>query len=240
MAVVIAILGVLAAVATPMLVNHLAGAKERAYEADLGTVQTAVDAWFTGPKIGPGYKGGRFQGRNQYPLLGRGEVSRTSHTVRTASFDHPDDGTPLVAEADSIAGNDSPDWNPLGGVQGADLAKAGATATADAWTDDADGVREIIVAASGTDPGSPDKWTTIKVTKEGVTYYVDSRYYFVDMDALVNDGFLKEVPKSSSSDNSATGTGSYIYYVDDIGRVQTLLFSFPKTTNKGFKAGVYP
>jgi prepilin-type N-terminal cleavage/methylation domain-containing protein len=243
--VVIAIMGVLAAVATPLLVNFLSGAKAQAYNADVEVIQTAVDAWYTDPA------NSRFLGKNQYPLLGRGEFNRGNHTVRAkvaqagavvGSFAHPDDGTPLVAsQRDATAGNDNPDWNPLGGTQGADLLKATAVAPATgqiiAWTDDGDSVREIIVATSET-TRSPDTWTTIEVTRESVVYYVDARYYFIDIGALVSGGFLKETPKSSSTDNSATGTGSYTYYVDTLGRVRTLLSSFPRTA--GFADGVYP
>jgi prepilin-type N-terminal cleavage/methylation domain-containing protein len=179
MAVVIAILGVLAAVATPLLVIYLGRAEERAYNADLGIVQTAVDAFFSDPN------NARFQGKNQYPILGRGETNRTGHTVRcklsTAeagcvvdSFDHPDDGTPLTNSIKADGGSAvNRDWNPLGGTQGADLLLAGvAGSTKIAWTDDLDGVREIQVGAATV---SPDKWTTMEVTREGVTYYVDPR-----------------------------------------------------------------
>jgi len=76
------------------------------------------------------------------------------------------------------------------------------------------------------------------VALDGVSYFVDARYYFIDMAALVTARYLKEVPKSSSLDNSATGTGSYTYYVDNKGVVQTLPKGFPRTN--GFAAGVYP
>jgi prepilin-type N-terminal cleavage/methylation domain-containing protein len=240
--VVTAIMGVLASTATPLLVNFLAGAKEEAYNADLGILQTAVDAWYTDPA------NVRFLGKNQYPLLGRDQTNLTGHIVRAkiaqpgavvGSFNHTDDGTPLVAKDEDGAttgatvGNDSPDWNPLGGTQGADLTKAGpASSLAPAWTDDGDGVREILASAS------PDKWTTMEVTREGTVYYVDSRYYFVDIAALVNGGYLREIPKSTSLDNSPTGTGSYTYYVDNKGRVQTILSSFPRIG--AFAEGVYP
>jgi prepilin-type N-terminal cleavage/methylation domain-containing protein len=222
--VVTAILGVLASTATPLLVNFLGGAKAEAYNADLIVMQTAVDAWYTDPA------NTRFLGKNQYPLLGRGETDRASHTVRTASFNHPDDAKPLEAtERDDSSGADKPDWNPLGGTHGADLTKVKENASA--WTDDGDGVREILEK-------SPDKWTTVKVTREGATYFVDARYYFVDLAALLKAGYLSEIPKSSSADNSLTGTGSYTYYLDDKGRVRTLLFSYPQTA--GFAAEVYP
>jgi len=223
--VVTAIMGVLASVATPLMVNHLAGAKEEAYNADLGILQTAVDAWYTDPS------NVRFLGKNQYPLMGRNETARDEkHIVRTSSFNHADNLTPLeTKDEDDHSGKDSPDWNPLGGTQGADLTKV--TDNTPAWTDDGDGVREI-------QEKSPDKWTTVRVMREGVAYYTDARYYFIDLKALVDAGFLKEIPKSSSRDNALTGTGSYTYYLDHRGRVQTLLFAFPKTPS--FATGVYP
>ena len=223
--VVTAIMGVLASTATPLLVNFLAGAKEEAYNADLIVMQTAVDAWYTDPS------NVRFLGKNQYPLMGRNETARDEkHIVRTSSFNHADNLTPLeTKDEDDHSGKDSPDWNPLGGTQGADLTKV--TDNIPAWTDDGDGVREI-------QEKSPDKWTTVKVTREGTTYFVDARYYFIDLQALVDAGFLKELPKSSSRDNALTGTGSYTYYLDHRGRVQTLLFAFPKTPS--FSEGVYP
>ncbi len=247
MVVVMAILGVVAAVATPLLVNFLGGAKERAYEADQGIIQTSVDAFYTDPA------NVRFMGKNQYPILGRGETDRTGRTVRckvgtgsgcnlTGSFDHPDDGDPLTNNnvRDALTTpTKNPDWNPLGGIQGADLLKAGAAgATKIGWTDDGDAVREIGAAGSDTTKLSPDKWTTMEMTREATVYYVDARYYFVDMAKLVDGKFLKETPKSSAKDNSAAGTGSYIYYVDDKGKVQTLHKDFPRVN--GFISGVYP
>ncbi len=47
--VVIAILGVLAATATPMVSNFLGKSKEQAYNADRATVQSAIDAFYSSP-----------------------------------------------------------------------------------------------------------------------------------------------------------------------------------------------
>jgi prepilin-type N-terminal cleavage/methylation domain-containing protein len=251
--VIIAILGVLAAVATPLMVNFLAGAKEEAYNSDLEIIQLAVDAYFVDPS------NKRFLGKNQYPLLGRGETNQMNRTVRKESFHHPDNGDPFDPmdedskehrhhrdddhhdhdHHDHDDGDDHhehphhPDWNPLGGIQGANLTTSNGDAPA--WTDNKtgtkDGVREI-------KKDSPDKWTTVKVTLNGVEYFTDARYYFVDVAALVKEGFLKETPKSSSNDNSGAGAGSYTYYLNKIGRVETLPFAFPRTA--GFAEGVYP
>jgi hypothetical protein len=235
------------------MVNFLAGAKEEAYNADLEVIQLAVDAWFSDPS------NVRFLGKNQYPLLGRGETSQVNRTVRKESFHHPDNGDPFDPkdedpkehrhhhhhdhdddhhdhdDGDEHHTPHHPDWNPLGGIQGADLttSNSGAPAWTDNKTGTKDGVREI-------KKDSPDKWTTVKVTREGVEYHVDARYYFIDTAALVRHGFLKETPKSSSKDNSITNTaaGSYTYYLNSLGRVETLPFAFPRT--KDFIEGVYP
>ena len=47
-----------------------------------------------------------------------------------------------------------------------------------AWNDDGDGIRE---------PGE-DTWTTVEVSFRGHAYFVDARYYFLDMQALVDAG----------------------------------------------------
>ena len=49
MVVVIAIMGVMAAVAVPMVNNTLGRSKERAYEADKAIIQTTVEAYYTAP-----------------------------------------------------------------------------------------------------------------------------------------------------------------------------------------------
>ena len=104
----------------------------------------------------------------------------------------------------------------MGGSQGADLLHVGEDGTT-AWSDDGDGIRE---------PGA-DTWTTVEVSYRGHAYFVDARYYFLDMQALVNAGWLQTVPASASSDNIPGGTGSYTFYIDHEGKVQTLFSHFP-------------
>jgi hypothetical protein len=124
-------------------------------------------------------------------------------------------------------------WNPLGGIQGADL---GAT---DIWVDDnSDGVRDIDSSA-----GAADSWNSISVKRRGSDYDVDPRAYFIDFDPLVSGDYLQSVPSSASDDNKPSGStytydGSYIWYVDDRGIVQSLYREFPDTT--GHVAGVFP
>jgi len=107
------------------------------------------------------------------------------------------------------------------------------------WVDDSsDGVRDIDSSA-----GSADSWNTVEVTRSGSTYYVDPRYYLIDFDVLVTGGFLQDVPASAYEDNkpvSSTNTysGSYIWYVDDLGTVKSLYMEFPDTA--GHVEGVFP
>ena len=62
--VVIAIPGVLAATATPMVSNFLGNSKEQAYNADQASVQSAIDAFYSSPN------NPRFMGKRQYPIKG--------------------------------------------------------------------------------------------------------------------------------------------------------------------------
>ena len=119
--------------------------------------------------------------------------------------------------------------NPVGGTEGADLSTS--------WTDeDSDGVRTRAA-------GSSDTWTTVSVTSGESTFYVDARYFFIDFEALVTDTHLDSIPETASEDNAPSGSvetysGSYIWYVDDKGRVRSLLSSLPST--QGFEEGVFP
>ncbi|MBI4220162.1 MAG: type II secretion system protein [Chloroflexi bacterium] len=214
--VVIAILGVLAAVAVPMINNYLSGAKERAWNAEKERIQNAVDAFYGAPD------NTRFIGKRQYPLIGRDQTDTSNTSTTTSSQSLVDDGSPFD-------GTDF--WNPLGGTQGADLTYS------TAWVDvNADGVRT-------TASTSADRWNSATSTRNAVNYQTDPRYYFIDFEVLVTKGLLGKVPESASSDNkpsggTATYTGSYIWYVDDKGQVQSLYKEFPDT--KGFVSGVFP
>ena len=62
--VVIAILGVLAAVTVPLVTGYLKSAKERAYNNDVKQVQAAVDAYYSAPD------NTKYIGIRQYPIKG--------------------------------------------------------------------------------------------------------------------------------------------------------------------------
>ena len=112
------------------------------------------------------------------------------------------------------------------------------------WEDvDGDRVRnpdsDVLFYHSASPEPTADHWNTATVTFEGTDYLVDSRNWFMEIDDLVKRGFLKKVPGSASPDNSAGGTGSYSWYVDENGKVRSMLYSYPRPQTEGFQ-GVYP
>ena len=71
--VVIAIMGVMAAIAVPLVNNNLSRSKERAWTTDQALIQGAVDAFFTSPS------NERYLGQRQYPIKG----ANSSATLNT-------------------------------------------------------------------------------------------------------------------------------------------------------------
>jgi prepilin-type N-terminal cleavage/methylation domain-containing protein len=222
--VVIAIMGVLAAVAVPLVNSNLARSKERAFNTDLALVQSAVDAFVTSPD------NVRHLGLRQYPLIGFSS-SGTLNTWVDANTD-----TNLT--------------KPLNPFKGA---KGGEPKWRDASPSDGlrSGSEEKLNAEAETIAGSGSGWYVVKKTLEGVDYVVDSRDYFVDFKQLVAAGLLKKVPASVSTDNpGGTVTGSYSWYVDADGVVNALMVFFPTNglgagsnngpDNRGFQEGVFP
>jgi prepilin-type N-terminal cleavage/methylation domain-containing protein len=82
--VVIAILGVLGAIAVPFIASYLGESKDRAYDVDRERFQQAVDAFFSRPSSP------NFTGKPQYPIMGmskaRGTFVRGDHDH---AVDHP-------------------------------------------------------------------------------------------------------------------------------------------------------
>ncbi|MBI2919149.1 MAG: prepilin-type N-terminal cleavage/methylation domain-containing protein [Chloroflexi bacterium] len=220
--VVIAILGVLAAVSVPLITNYLGQAKERAYNNDVKMVQAAVDAYYSAPD------NTRFIGQRQYPIYGMDVASSTLSDLL-------DDATEASVD---LKGNYDPlnavnHKNPLSGTVGGNPV----------WTDDADGIRSGTPATDNEEnvngPGvvTPVGWHVVLVTRQTKDYYVDTRDYIIDMEKLTAKGLLDGVPASAAADNcpTETCTGSYIYYVGSDGKVQTLLASFPEADKTGFQ-----
>ena len=222
--VVLAIIGVLVGIAVPATTAILGDSQARAYKGEKQRIQTAVTGYFQSRNSA------RLLGRSQYPLIGKDQTG-SSLTSLTSTKALTDQGNPFLLDED-INGDSATDTavlNPAGGTQGSDLSTS--------WTDgNSDGVRT-------KEAGSVDTWTTVAITSGGTTFFVDARYFFVDFETLVNDGHLESIPGSVSADNAPSGsvetyTGSYIWYVDDKGRVRSLLSSLPSTTD--FEEGVFP
>ncbi|MBF8267798.1 MAG: hypothetical protein HW388_1306, partial [Dehalococcoidia bacterium] len=196
-----------AAITVPMVTNYLGQAKERAYDADVKAVQAAVDAYYSAPG------NDKFTGKRQYPILGAAKASSTPGDLYT---DGADVGTAEI----------SPD-NPLGGAVGGNPV----------WLDDGDGIRSEENLNGPADPDDEDGWHMATAVRETKIYYVDTRDYIIDVELLVDAGLLGDAPASAADDNCPTTvcTGSYIYYMDADGQVQTLLASFPVVGSTGFQ-----
>ena len=225
--VVLAIFSVMAGVSVPIVNTYITPSKERAYTSEQDRIQAAVDASYSDQE------NVRFTNKRQYPLIGSAQVDQANLDSDEATTRLlRDNGDPFAVTPPVASGNalSAPFWNPLGGTQGADLGAA------PIWGDSGDGVRTIT-------PTSSDTWTTVGVQFGGVAYQVDPRYYFIDFELLVKRGYLGAVPKSASPDNRPSGsanlyTGSYSWYVDLKGRVQSIYFYFPDQV--GYVDKVYP
>ena len=209
--VVIAILGVMAAIAVPMVNNFLGSSKEQAYEADVTIIQTSIDAFYTNPS------NTRFTGKRQYPIIGANKTG--------GAFIQPDEDTEAHKVAVAIEGN------PLGGTQGGNPK----------WVDDADGIRETSEDdLNDEDSVTASGWYVVTIDREGINYIADSRDYFIDFNQLIDAGLVEKAPTSASPDNlGGSETGSYSWYVDKSGRVKSLPFFYPESDQTGFQA-VYP
>jgi hypothetical protein len=112
------------------------------------------------------------------------------------------------------------------------------------WEDvDGDGVRDPsadrLFYHDASPPPTVDHWNTTRVTVDDAAYVVDSRDWLINVQRLLDTGFIVEVPESASPDNHPSGTGSYTWYVDSKGKVDSLLYSKPVPSSTGFQ-GVYP
>lgn len=209
--VVIAILGVMAAIAVPMVNNFLGSSKEQAYAADVAIIQASIDAFFTNPS------NARFTGRRQYPIIAANKTS--------GAFIQPDENTEAQKVAVPL------DGNPLGGTQGGNPK----------WVDDADGIRETSEEdLNDEDSVTASGWYVATIDREGISYIADSRDYFIDFNKLIDAGLLEKAPTSASPDNiGGSEFGSYSWYVNKAGRVQSLPFFYPESNQTGYQA-VYP
>ncbi len=212
--VALVIVGIMTAVAVPLLSKFTGNAKERAYNNDTQAIQQAVDGFYTA------VDNTRYTGKRQYPILG---ASKTGGT-----FAQPDAGA--VATVVTITGN------PLGGSEGGQPTwvddNDGVREAGEEVLNDED--------TATTTAG----WFVAQVTRGGTTYIVDTRDYFINFESIVTGGFMDQIPESASPDNKPTGSsltysGSYSWYVASNGKVKSLFYFLPTTANTGYQ-DVYP
>tara|TARA_Y100001960_G_scaffold319120_1_gene389997 strand:+ start:127 stop:828 length:702 start_codon:yes stop_codon:yes gene_type:complete len=215
--VVIAIMGVIAAITVPTLTGYLDNSKENAYEADKRKIQIAVNSNYS--KL----SNTKFIGKRQYPIWGQSNKG-TENALKSTSANSSEIttlGTGLKS-------------NPLGGTIGC----------TPSWTDDSnnDGTRINQTSESlyyrniGI---ASEHWNTVQITRGETEYEIDSRDCFINFEFLIGKE-IDELPKSASKDNhQSKGDGSYSWYIDDKGQVQSLFFYYPTLVKKGYQ-GVYP
>ena len=210
------------------LLQNLLKSDEKKYQEDLHDIRIAVLGHNTGysPQYGSDKMriGTANSGAKQYPLFSK------KHGGDDAALKEEDVANDLITTLGS------PQTNPAGGDQ------VGGTPTwvdGDNTADRATGNLPLYYHKSSDVP-AVDHWKTSAVTVDGINYVVDSRDWFIDIDLLVQKGYLKKIPLSISSDNtSGTANGSYSWYVNESGEVKSMLHSKPTEKSDGFQ-GIYP
>ena len=212
--VVIAILGVLAAMVAPGVFEFVHASQIQAYNVAQERIQKAVDAYHSDPS------NQTFLGKRQYPIFGADKI----HGILA----QPDDNQ--TSETITTPGN------PLGGSQG------GTPIWVDDGNGIRDFPDEELL--NDEDDVTKPGWHVAVVERGGTQYIIDSRDFFINFDRLVAKGYLEDIPASASPDNQAPGSnrileGPYSWYVGKDGEVRSLLYSFPGSETTGFQ-DVFP
>ena len=252
MVTVIAIMGVMAAVAVPMVNSQLSKSKEASYDQDQALIQTAVDSFVSaGDNVG-------YLGLAQFPILGarsgttglnlQTNFSRKTESLNTWVVTDPTPTGDVIVETVDL-GLKTP-LNPVRGTQGGEPR----------WIDGGDDNRneeDNLNAELDTIDNAGSGWYVDRVIDpiSGDPHAIDSRDYFIDFTALVAAGFLQSIPESASLDNGGGSSGSYSWYVKANGAVESLFFFFPESgldfgeadpaiqqtdDLRGYFEGVYP
>ena len=182
MVTVVAIMGVMAAVAVPMVNSQLGKTREKSYEQDQALIQTSVDSFFTASD------NVRYLGQRQFPL--------NASTISTGISTIPADTSTVIFDESALVGVITAPVNSIRGTKGGEPK----------WRDgDVDGNR--LLDSSGLPVGvdqttgailnsSEDAlnnanaafndlkenggWFVDKVTFQAQDFAVDSRGYFID------------------------------------------------------------
>ena len=262
--VVIAILGILIAIAVPTIRGFLESSREQAYEADHRVIQLAVDAYYYD------IRNERTNNVRQYPIVGKRHQSptpdertwkETNARLHLGECEGADRFRPIVFKKEENV--DVLEPHPVLGTRG------GTPIWQEGTGDNHDGLRTdpedgdlYCPASEGPGTGAderPDHWVADVLTNEGencpdgagACIVIDSRDYLIDFCELVRKRFLEDIPQSASADHTcplpggdadetttADGErGSYTWYVDRDGKVKSLYYFLP--TEEGYQ-DVYP
>jgi len=251
MVTVVAIMGVMAAVAVPMVNTQLGKSRSASYDQDQALIQTAVDSYVSASD-NAGYLGQR-----QYPILGANSKKDQIGVHTSTQVDG--DGIPIAL---SRLGEELRTWSdtgtgdnlttPLNAVRGT---QGGEPKWRDGGDDSRSGEDNLNNETLTLTPGDSSGWYLDQVINpiNGDLQAIDSRDYFIDFRLMVAAGQLQKIPESASLDNGGSlGSGSYSWYVKANGAVESLFFHFPEngtnfdgTTDgredlRGYFDGVYP
>ena len=98
--VVVAIMGVLVAIAVPTITNVLKGSQQQAYNAEAERIQTAINAYIGAPD------NDRFQGRRPYPLLSTPRLGTLLPVLRHSTLARV--GSTMETESATTSNQDPP------------------------------------------------------------------------------------------------------------------------------------
>ena len=215
--VVIAVLGVLAATATPMVSKFLGNSKEQAYNADRASVQSAIDAFYSSPN------NPRFMGKRQYPIKG---VDTSGVLDPWSDTDVESD---IISPKNSLMGTNGgePTWqDDVDGIRTEENLNAESNSLSGAgfgWF-----VDKVNLNGSEYSVDTRD-------------YFIDFGHL------VASSLLAKVPTSASSDNLSVESAGSYRWYVNPRGRVTSLYVHFPTrkgapefADNRGFISGVYP
>ena len=215
--VVIAILGILAATATPMVTNFLENSKEQAYNADRATLQSAIDAFYSSTN------NPRFLGKRQYPIKG---VDSTGVLV---PWSDSDAGTDIISPKNPLLGTKGgePSWRDDGdGIRKEENLNGESNSLSGAGS----GWFVVKVSLNDSDYSVDTR-----------DYFIDFGHL------VTAGLLAKVPTSASSDNLGVDSGGSYSWYVNPRGRVTSLYVHFPSSlgppgfeNNRGFVSGVYP
>ena len=215
--VVIAILGILAATATPMVNAFLDKSKEQAYLADVATVQSAVDAYYSSPG------NNRHEGRRQYPIKGADSIGELDPWSDDDS--NTDLETPLNPFRGTMGGE--PVWRDDGdGVRN----EEDLNAEAETLEGSGSGWYVAKVSKNGVEYSVDTRDYFITFNKLVAIGLLD-----------------KAPTSASTDTVGGSERGSYSWYINTRGRVDSWYVHFPSNGagtgdggNRGFVDGIYP